>query len=89
MNCQSPDARLREYATGLKGALDDRQQREFHRHAAFLDLGRDVVQVTGATLEDAVEVIGLASIPLDFAVHGPLIDLGQYEPGTDAAQHVR
>jgi hypothetical protein len=78
-------ARIRDR---VERALDDRQQREFHRHAAPVDLAYDVMQVTGATLENAVEVLGLGQVPLDLAIDGALIDIRQRESCADAVQHV-
>ena len=50
-----PNARSARARIGcrIERAFNDRQQCDFHRHAAFLDLEHDVVQIAAAAIDDA------------------------------------
>ena len=61
-----PHARCLGMGKGLrvKCAFDDRQQRHFGWHAAFFDFLDDVMQVFGAAINKALDVIGAGGVPL-------------------------
>ncbi len=70
------------------GALDDRQQREFERQAAALDLGRDVGQVALRAREDPVEVVRVPHEPVAFGRSAVVVLVVQRESEAQLCQQV-
>ena len=77
--------RIRE---GFISAFDDRQQREFQRHAARLDLGHDVVHVALRALKRALEVIRVVLEPAQLLIDGGLLSLFEHEACAHAIEQV-
>ena len=72
----------------VEGALDDRQQRKLERHAAFLELAHDVIEVTLAATEGPVEEVRLRAVSLDLARDREVLHVGQRIPGPNAVEQV-
>ena len=73
---------------GLEGALDHRQQRELHRHAALVDLFDDVVHVERGAPEHAVEVRRVAGVPERLVVDRGAIFVLELEARPDAVHEI-
>ena len=73
---------------GLEGALDHRQQRELHRHAALVDLLDDVVHVERSAPEHAIEIRRVAGVPERLVVDCGAIFVLELEPRADAVHEI-
>jgi hypothetical protein len=72
----------------VHGAFDERQQRQFGRHAALFDLFDDVVQIAPATIEHALQVLRPVEIELFFLGHQRGVELRHGEARPDPAPEV-
>jgi hypothetical protein len=83
-----PEALARDIARGVN-ALDHRQQRDLHRHVALLHFLHDVVQVAAAAVDETLDVVRAARIPLLVLVHERRVERLHEETHADAVPQVR
>ena len=88
MNCHRPEARAREYAIRLERALDHGQQGELERHVARFELGDDVIEIELGAAEGALEIFGIARIPVDLLRDGGALGFIELEAGADAVEEI-
>ena len=82
---RGPPVRIRKRVIG---AFDDRQQRNFQRHAARGKLAGDVMQITARTGKNAIEISLVLAIPVELQVDGPLLAVGQLVTGADDVERI-
>ena len=76
------------HRVGIERALDHRQEGDLQRHAAFLDLDDDVIQVSPAAIDHARDVVRARRIPLfPFGDEG-IVDIRHREAATDARPEI-
>ena len=80
-----PDARSAAARVGHRvvRALDHRQERDFQRHAALLDLDDDVVEVAPAARDHARDVIRPCRVPILGVFHRRRVEIVEDEPLAD------
>ena len=72
----------------LEGALDERQERQLHGHAARLDVLDDVVEILTRAVCHAAQVRGIPRIKAQPPVHRGARQIRNREPAPDALPHV-
>ena len=70
------------------GTLDDREQGEFERHVAALELGDDIRQVALGSCENAIQVIGVPGKPLELGGGAVVVFVGQLEAASQLVQDI-
>src|SRR5258706_1399108 len=63
----------------VERALHHRQQRDFGRHAALLELVDDVIEVYPAAIEDALQVLGPRRVVIGLLAHEAVVRVGDLE----------
>jgi hypothetical protein len=66
------------------GAFDHRQQSHFHWHVALVDFLDDEIEVQAASLDHALEIVGMVQEPRFVARDQRTFDFRQGEPVANA-----
>ena len=73
---------------GVVRAFDHGQQRDFERHAAFLDFRHDEIQIARAALDHPRDIVRPRGIPRFMLAHQRIVQVGQRETGAQMGPHI-
>jgi hypothetical protein len=73
----------------IVGALDHRQQGNFHRHAALVEFDNDEMQVTAAACDHPPQIVRAVHVPLLMVKNQRVVDVRHREAATQVLEDLR